>query len=110
MYTRWLREGPLYKSVSNKCKGVQTVATIQVISGPLLNSGLRRLFRYGTHQTINGRLELVHLPSDLILEWPGERRPGVEKMQWPICGHYSSHPLGHYLCQVWDPWPGKSPV
>ena len=68
MYTPWLREGPLYKSVSNKCKGVQTVATIQVISGPLLNSGLRRLFRYG-----NERLELVHLPSDLILEWPGER-------------------------------------
>ena len=69
MYTLWLREGPLiYKSVSNKCKGVQTVATIQVISGPLLNSGLRRWFRYGTHQTINGRLELVHLPSDLILE------------------------------------------
>ena len=66
MYTPWLREGPLYKSVSYKCKGVQTVATIQVISG------LRRLFRYGTHQTINGRLELVHLPSDLILEWPGE--------------------------------------
>ena len=21
MYTPWLREGPLYKSVSNKCKG-----------------------------------------------------------------------------------------
>ena len=72
MYTPWLREGPLYKSVLNKCKGIQTVASIQVISGPLLNSGLRRLFRYGTHQTINGRLELVHLPSDLILEWPGE--------------------------------------
>ena len=72
MYTPWLMEGPLYKSVSNKCKGVQTVATVQVIPGPLLNSGLRRLFRYGTHQTINGRLELVHLPSDLILEWPGE--------------------------------------
>ena len=62
MYTPWLREGPLYKLVSNKCKGVQTVASIQVISGSLLNSGLRRLFRYGTHQTINGRL----------LEWSGE--------------------------------------
>ena len=48
------------------------MATIQVISGPLLNSGLRGLFKYGTHQTINGRLELVHLPSYLILEWPGE--------------------------------------
>ena len=47
------------------------MASIEVISGPLLNSGLRH-FRYGTHQTINGRLELVHLPSYLILEWPGE--------------------------------------
>ena len=88
------------------------MATIQVISGPLLNSGLRCLFRYGTHQTINGRLELVHLPSDLILEWP-EERPLFQlelKNAGPIYGHYSSHPLGHYLCQVWDPWPGKSPV
>ena len=72
MYTPWLREGPLYKLVSNKCKGAQTVASIQVISGSLLNSGLRRLFRYGNHQTINGRLKLVHLPSNLILEWSGE--------------------------------------
>ena len=111
MYTPWLREGPLYKSVSNKCKGFQTVASIQVISGPLLNSGLRRLFRYGTHQTINGRLELVHLPSYLILKWPGEGPLfQLEFQQGPICGHYSIHPLGHYLCQVWDPWPGKSPV
>ena len=72
MCTPWLREGPLYKLVSNKCKGVQTVAPIQVISGPLLNSGLRHLFRYGSHQTINGRLELMHLPSYIILEWPEE--------------------------------------
>ena len=72
MYTPWLREGPLYKLVLNKCKGVQTVASIQVISGSLLNSALRRLFRYGTHQTTNGRLKLVHLPSNLILEWSGE--------------------------------------
>ena len=72
MYTPWLREGPLYKLVSNKCKRVQTVASIQVISGSLLNSGLRHLFRYGTHQTINGRLKLVHLPSNLILEWSRE--------------------------------------
>ena len=33
MYAPWLREGPLYKLASNKCKGVQTVASIQVISG-----------------------------------------------------------------------------
>ena len=112
MYTPWLREGPLYKSVSNKCTGVQNVASIQVISGPLLNSGLRCLFRYGTHQTINGRLELVHLPSYLILEWPGEgplfqlelKNAGAN--MWALL---ESSP-GHHLCQVWDPWPGKSPV
>ena len=68
----WLGEGPLYKSVSNKRQGVQTVATIQVILGPLLKSGLGLLFRYGTHQTINRRLEQVYLPSDPILQWPGE--------------------------------------
>ena len=65
-------EGPSYKSVSNKHQGVQIAATIQVIPGPLLNSGMGLLFKYGTHQTINGRLELVHLPSDLVLEWPVE--------------------------------------
>ena len=57
--------------------------------------------------------ELVHLPSNLILEWPGEGplfQLELKKMQGPICGHYLSHPQGHYLCQVWDPWPGKSPV
>ena len=88
------------------------MASIEVISGPLLNSGLRR-FRYGTHQTINGRLELVAsaiLPN-FGIAWGGAIIPvGVEKMQGPICGHYLSHPLGHYLCQVWDPWPGESPV
>ena len=65
-------EGPLYKLVSNERQGVQTVATIQVISGPLLKSGLGLLFRYGTHQTINGRLLQVYLRSDPILEWPEE--------------------------------------
>ena len=87
MYIPWLREGPLYKSVSNKCKGVQTVASIQVISRPLLNSGLRRLFRYGTHQTINGRLELVYLPSYLILECLG--RGPLLKLELKKCrGQY----------------------
>ena len=112
MYTPWLREGPLYKSVSNKCKGVQNVASIQVISGPLLNSGLRHLFRYGTHQTINARHELVHLPSYLILEWLGEgplfqlESKNARANIWAL---FESSP-GHHLCQVWDPWPGKSPV
>ena len=39
---------------------------------PLLNSGLQPLFRYGTHQTISGRLEQVYLLSELRLEWSGE--------------------------------------
>ena len=67
----WLGEGPLYKLVSNKRQGVQTAATIQVISRPLSKLGLGLLFRYGTHQTINGRLEQVYLPSEPILEWRG---------------------------------------
>ena len=53
----WLGEGQLFKSILNKRQGVQTTATIQVISRPLLKSGLGHLFRYGTHQTINRRLE-----------------------------------------------------
>ena len=59
-------------SVSIKRQGVQTADTIQVISRSLLKSGLGLLFRYGTHKTINGRLEQVYLPSDPILEWPRE--------------------------------------
>ena len=62
-------EGSLY---TNEHQGAQTAATIQVISGPLLKSDLGLLFRYGTHQTINGRLEKVYLRSEKILEWPGE--------------------------------------
>ena len=30
------------------------------------------LFRYGTHQTISGRLERVYFSSDPRLEWPRE--------------------------------------
>ena len=91
----------------------QTAATIQVISGPLLKSGLGLLFKYGTHQTINGRLEQVYLPSDPMfgMAWGGAIIPaGFEEMQGPKCEHYSSHPLGHYLCQASGPWPGKAPV
>ena len=109
-WLEWLGKVSLYKSVSNKRQGVQTVATIQVISGPLLNSGLGLLFRYGTHQTINGRLELVHQPSDLILEWPGEGPLFQLDLKGPKCGHYLNHPLGHYLCQAFDPWPGNVSV
>ena len=37
--------------------------------GPSLNSGLGPLFRYGTHQTISGRVEQVYLPYDPRLEF-----------------------------------------
>ena len=72
-----------YTSQSRINPRVQTVATIQVISGLLLNSGLGLLFRYGTQQTINGRLELVHLPFDLILEWPG--KGPLFQVDWKKC-------------------------
>ena len=42
------------------------------LPGPLLKSGQEPLLRYGTHHTINGRLEQAYLPSDSRLEWPGE--------------------------------------
>ena len=32
----WLGEGPLYKPVSNKCQGVQTAATIQIMSWAII--------------------------------------------------------------------------
>ena len=69
----WPGEGPLFESDSNKRRG----SLFEPPSRPLLKSGLQPLFRYGTHQTISGRLEQVYLPSDPSLEWPGE-------------GHYSS--------------------
>ena len=37
----------------------------------LLKSDLGCLFRYGTHQTTNGRLEQVYLLSEPRLEWFG---------------------------------------
>ena len=44
---------------------------------PLLKSGLGSLSRYGTYQTINGRLEQVYLPSDPRLEWAGRGGEGA---------------------------------
>ena len=68
----WPGEGPLLKSDSNKRQGAKTGPLSESPPRPLLKSGLQRLFRYGIHQTISGRLEQVYLPSDPILEWPGE--------------------------------------
>ena len=97
---------------SRSRQGVQTEATIQVISGTLLNSGLGLLSRYGTHQTINGGHELVHLPSDLILEWPGEGplfQLDFKKCRGQNVGTIRVTP-GPLLCQAWDSWLGKAPV
>ena len=69
----WLGEEPLYKSVSNKCQRVQIAATIQVISGPLLKSGMGSLAGYSNHQEIiNRRPEQMYTSSDTRLEWPRE--------------------------------------
>ena len=50
MYTLWLREGPLYKLVSNKCKGVQTVASIQIISGSFKLEALVQIWHPPDHK------------------------------------------------------------
>ena len=68
----WLGEGPLFESGSNKRQGAKMGPLFESPPRQLLMSGLQPLFRYGTHQTISGRLEKVHLPSDPRLEWPGE--------------------------------------
>ena len=68
----WPREGPLFESDSNKRQGAKTGPLFESPPRPLLKSGLQSLFRYGTHQTVNGRLEQVYFPSDPMLEWPGE--------------------------------------
>ena len=47
--------------------------TFESFSGPLLNSGMGPLARYGNHQeTISRRPELMHTSSDKRLEWLGE--------------------------------------
>ena len=49
------------------------MATIQVIPGPFLKSGLVSLARYGTHQeTISRGPEQKYLPSDPRSECPAE--------------------------------------
>ena len=68
----WLGEGPLFESDSNKRQGAQMGPLFESPPRPLLKSGLQPLFRYGTHQTISGRLEQVYLPFDPTLEWPEE--------------------------------------
>ena len=66
--------------------------------GALLNSCLGPLARYGIHQeTMGGRWEQVYLPSNSRLDLPGILINGGGAK----CGHYSSHSLGHYLCQAW---------
>ena len=68
----WLGDGPLFESDSNKRQGAKMGPLFESPPRPLVKSGLQSLFRYGTYQTISGRLEQVYLPSDPRLEWPGE--------------------------------------
>ena len=68
----WPRERPLFESYSNKRQGAKTRPLFESPPWLLLKSGLQPLLRYGTHQTISGRLEQVYLPSDPRLELPGE--------------------------------------
>ena len=68
----WPGEGPLFEPDSNKRQRAKTGPLFESPPRSLLKSGLQPLFRYGTHQTISGRLEQVYLPSDPRLEWPGE--------------------------------------
>ena len=75
--------------------------------GALVKSCLGPLSKYSAHQeTMSGRLEQVYLQSDSRLDLPG-KGPLFEldfNKWWEgeaICGHYSSHSLGHYLRQAW---------
>ena len=69
----WPREGPLFESDSNKCRGAKTGPLFESARRPLLKSGLQPLGRYGTHQkTISRRPEQMYTPSDTRLEWLGE--------------------------------------
>ena len=66
----WPGEGSLFESDSNKRQGPKR-GHYSSHPRPFLKSGLQPLFRYGTHQTVSGRLEQVYLPSDPRLQWPG---------------------------------------
>ena len=68
-----LGEGSLFKSNSNKCRGLKMQPRFELSPEPLLKSGLGRLARYGTHQkTISGGPEQKHPSSDPRLEWPAD--------------------------------------
>ena len=76
----WPRKGPLFESDSN-ARGPKWDHYLSLSPRPLLKSGLQPLFKYGTYQTISGRLEQVYHPC-----------------------------VGHYLCQAWGRWPDKAAV
>ena len=58
-------EGPLFELNPNKRRGPKT--------GPLFESGLQPLGRYGTHQeTISRKPEQMYTLPDTRLEWLGE--------------------------------------
>ena len=89
------------------------MATIQVISWAIIDSGLRPLDRYGAHQeSISRRPEQMYTPSDTRLEWLGEG-PLFESdsnKRWRAkCSHYLSQAWaiiearpGAFV-QIWNP-------
>ena len=65
----WPREGPFFKSDSNKHLRAKTRSFPRLS----LKSGLLPLARYSNQQEIiNRRLEQMYTPSDTGLEWLGE--------------------------------------
>ena len=101
----WLRDGPLFELDSNKRQEAKMGSLFESLPRPLLKSGLRPLFRYGTHQTISGRLEQVYLPSDPRLEWPGE---GPSFWAQNVCTIQVIP--GPFFMSGLGPCPGKAPV
>ena len=99
---KWPGEEPLFESDSNTCREAEMGPLFE--SPPGLSPGPGRLFRYGTHQTISGRLKQVYLPSDPRLEWPGEGplfELDLDEWQGAKMWALFESPLGHYLCQAW---------
>ena len=93
--------------------GVENAATIQAIFWSIIEIRPGALVQMsGPTRPKLGDLNRC-ISSVPRLEWPGEG-PLIElnlnEYRGPKCGHYLIHPLFHYLCQVWGPWPDMAPV
>ena len=70
---KWLGEGPLFKSDSNKHWMAKMQPLLESFPGPLLKSGVGQSARCGNHQEIvSRRLEQMYASSETKLEWLGE--------------------------------------